>query len=130
MPNLVQKKMPNKLPDQKHARFAIANEDLSEFLRRVDGLAAGTASITEGDLLALSHRLSTIAPEVGDASRGETLDTALQEEIGRYVKNLRALQEALEKVRCVMLARKMQIESAKRHLHGLQSWVNAYNQTT
>ncbi len=115
---------------QKHERFAAANQELSQFLRRVDGLATGTDSITERDLQALSQRISTLAPEVGDASRGERLDHEIQNEIAEYVTNLRALQTALERVRCVMLARKLQLDGAKRHLHGLQKWVDAYSQTT
>lgn len=118
------------MENQKHERFVAANEELREFLRRVAGLAAGTESISEGDLQSLSQRLSTLAPEVGDASRGETLDAALQDEIAEYVRNLRALQSALEKVRCIMLTRKLQLEQARRHLSGLQNWVNAYTQTT
>ena len=116
--------------NQKHERFIVANHELGELLRRVDGLARGTESITEGDLEYLSRRLSMLAPMVGDASRGETLDASLQNEIATYVKNLRALQVALEKVRCIMLARKAQMDIAKRHLHGVQAWVDAYNQTT
>jgi uncharacterized protein YigA (DUF484 family) len=114
---------------QRHERFAAANQELSQFLRRVDGLATGTESITERDLQALSQRISTLAPEVGDASRGAALDGEIQEEIAEYVTNLRALQSALEKVRCVMLARKLQLDGAKRHLNGLQKWVDAYSQT-
>jgi hypothetical protein len=118
------------IENEKHELFTTANRELSEFLQRVDGLATGAESITEKDLLSLSQRLDTLAPEVGDASRGATLDQFLQVEIDKYVRNLRALQTALEKVRCIMLARKFQLEGAKRHLHGLQAWVNAYNQTT
>lgn len=113
-----------------HERFLSANRELLDFLRRVDGLANGTCSITEKDLRSLSQRLSILAPEVGDASRGETLDAGLQQQIAEYVKNLRALQIALEKVRCFMLARKLQIENEKRHVLGLQGWVNMYRQTT
>jgi predicted nucleic acid-binding Zn-ribbon protein len=115
---------------EKHERFVSANDELRDFLHRVEGLASGTCSIGESDLQSLSQRLSNLAPEIGDASRGETLDADLQNEIAKYVKNLRALQTALEKVRCFMLARKMQLEAEKRHLDGLQGWVNAYNQTT
>ena len=114
----------------KHEHFLSANQELRDFLGRVDGLASGTCSITEKDLQSLSQRLSSLAPEVGDASRGETLDTDLQCEIAEYVKSLRALQTALERVRCFMLARKLQIEGEKRHLEGLQGWVSAYRQTT
>ncbi len=114
----------------KHERFLSANQDLRDFLRRVENLANGTDTIADSDLKALSVRLSTLAPEVGDASRGETLDAGLRNEVAEYVKNLRALQIALERVRCIMLGRKVQLDSAKRHLYGLQGWVNAYNQTT
>lgn len=112
-----------------HERFLAANQELRDFLSRVDGMTTGTCSITEKDLRSLSQRLSILAPEVGDASRGETLDSGLQQEIAEYVKNLRALQTALEKVRCFMLARKVQIESEKRHLGGVQGWIKAYHQT-
>jgi hypothetical protein len=115
---------------QKHERFLAANEELRVFLRRVDGLALGTESITEGDLQALSRRMSTLSPEVGDAARGEILDESLRNEIGEYVKNLRALQKALETLRCNMLARKAQFDGAKRHLDGVQNWIDAYHQTT
>ena len=113
-----------------HERFLSANQELIGFLHQVDGLTNGTSSITEKDLRCLSERISSLAPDVGDASRGETLDAGLQQEIAEYVKNLRALQTALEKVNCFMLARKMQLEDEKRHLAGLQGWVNTYRQTT
>jgi hypothetical protein len=113
-----------------HERFLVANQELRDFLRKVEHLAQGTGMVTDGDLKALSLRLSTLAPEVGDASRSETLDADLRNEVAEYVKNLRALQTALENVRCIMLARKLQLENAKHHLYGLQGWVNAYSQTT
>lgn len=115
---------------EKYRRFSSANKELSDFLLKVDGMAKGTESITERDLQNLSQRLATLAPEVGDASRGAVLDHELQNEIGCYVTNLRALQAALEKVHCIMLARKLQLEAAKRHLDGVQDWVHAYSQTT
>ena len=117
------------MPHLKYERFAAANEELRGFLHRVDGLARGTGSVSEGDLRSVSHRIANLAPEVGDASRGATLDERLRVEIAEYVRNLSALQIALEKVRCVMLARKFQLESAKRHIEGVKGWVDAYNHT-
>ena len=122
--------MPSVTGTPKHERFAAANEELRGFLERVDGVANGIASVTDGDLRAVSQRIANLSPEVGDASRGETLDSQLQMEIDEYVRNLRSLQNALEKVRCIVMARKAQLESSKRHLDGLQSGMNAYNQTT
>ena len=113
----------------KHERFAAANDELRGFLHRVDGLTNGTATVSEGDLRSVSQRIANLAPEVGDASRGADLDENVRHEIGEYVRNLRALQLALEKVRCVMLARKVQLETAKRHVEGLKGWVEAYSHT-
>ena len=118
------------MDQRNHERFLSANQELRDFLRRVENLVKGTGTITDGDLKALSQRLANLAPEVGDASRSETLDEYLRNEVGEYVKNLRALQAALEKVHCIMHARRLQLEGAKRHLYGLQGWVKAYNQTT
>src|SRR5579863_675693 len=94
----------------KHERFLSANQELRDFLRGVENLANGTGTTTDGDLKALSQRLSNLAPEIGDASHSETLDAGLRNEVAEYVKNLRAVQIALEKVRCIMLARKLQLE--------------------
>ena len=115
---------------QKHQRFLAANEELRDFLRRAEGLSTGSLTISEGDLKSLSLRLSNLAPEVGDASHSETLDDGLRSEVAEYVNNLRALQVSLEKVRCVMLTRKIQLEIERGHLDGMQGWVSAYHQTT
>jgi len=113
----------------KYECFVSANEELRDFLGRVECLVGGTGMITERDLRILSQYLAQLAPEVGNAAHDETLDASVRNEITQYVNNLRALQPALEKVRCFMLARKMQLETSKRHLNGVQGWVNAYNQT-
>jgi hypothetical protein len=116
--------------NQIHARFQSANQKLRDFLRRAEGLATRSGTVTESDLKQFSLRLITLAPEIGDASRSATLDTSLQQEIAEYVKNLRALQGALERVRCVMLARQVQLGAAKGRMDGLQGWVDLDPQTT
>jgi septal ring factor EnvC (AmiA/AmiB activator) len=116
--------------NQIHARFQSANQKLRDFLRRAEGLATRSGTVTERDLKQFSLRLITLAPEIGDASRSATLDTSLQQEIAEYVKNLRALQGALERVRCVMLARQVQLGAAKGRMDGLQGWVDLDPQTT
>jgi hypothetical protein len=122
--------MEHMMDNQVHPRFRSANQELSEFLRRAEGLANGTGTVTEDDLAMVSQRLLNLAPEIGDASRGEKLNAGLQDEIGEYVKNLRALQGAVEKIRCVMLARRAQLQAAKRHTDGLEGWVDADQRTT
>jgi hypothetical protein len=115
---------------RKQEAFVSANQELSKFLRKVDCLANGTGSVTEADLLSLSRRIEALSQEVHNYPLAETVGDGVPNEVSEYVKNLRAVQAALETVRCVMLARKTQLDGAKRHLRGVQGWVNAYRQTT
>jgi hypothetical protein len=108
------------MASQKRERFAAANEELRAFVRRMDNLANGVSTASERDLEILTQRLGNLAAEVGEADRGEALDTSLQGEIAEYVKNFRSLQTALERVRCIVLARKMKVESSKRRLNGVR----------
>jgi hypothetical protein len=115
---------------QMHVRILSANEELRDFLWRVERLSNGTGTVSEDDLQQITQRLLNLTPEIGDASRSETLNAGLQMEIAEYVKNLRALQGALERVRSVTRARRAQLESAKRHKDNPQSWINAYYEIT
>lgn len=122
-------KMPNHGRPAKHKRFVAANLELRAFLRRAEGLAGWAETVSEEELRGIWHRLVELAPEMQDGTGCDTLDTELQEELAAYVKNLRALQEAAETIRCVMLVRRAELESAKQHLKGLQSWIHAYQLT-
>jgi hypothetical protein len=82
-----------------HERFLAANHTLRDFLRRAESLASGRCPVAAEDLEAMRVRLLNPAPEVGDASRGETLDVVLLTEVAEYVKNFRALQDTFEKIR-------------------------------
>jgi len=115
---------------QTYQQFAEANHEFSEFLRKVDGLTNGTESVTEGDLQSLSQSLAALAPMAGEVLAAQAHDNEQQNDVTEYIRNLRSLQTALETVHCVMLARKTQLDGARRHLHGVQGWVNAYQQTT
>jgi hypothetical protein len=93
---------------QKHARFRSANQELRGFLRQAEGLAKKTGTVTAAELETISLSLTNVAPEIGDASRSETLDLTLQSEVGEYVKNLSALQTTVENVRSHVLARRVE----------------------
>jgi hypothetical protein len=115
---------------QTSERCHFANEELRDFLRQAENLASETTTIREEDVCELSMHLISRAPEIGDASRGETLDAGLRMEIGEYVKNLRALQTTLEMVHSAVIARKLRMEKAKRRLGAFPEWPSAHYQTT
>jgi hypothetical protein len=102
-----------------HNRFSAANQDLRDLLRRAARFANGNGTATERDVATLAVRLVCLAPEIGDASRGETLDAQLRNEIAEYVTNFRALQRAVEKVRDVMMASRVQLETETRDFERL-----------
>jgi ABC-type phosphate transport system auxiliary subunit len=106
-----------------------ANRELRNFLERVDALIHGTSDLGADQLRALGHILEAMAPEISEAKRAASLDASLQAEIREYTANLQALQASIEQVRCVLLARRAQIEAAQQHLGGLQGWTSAYRRT-
>ena len=115
---------------QTHGRFFSANQELRDFLRRAEGLVKKRGAVSEEELETISQCLLNLSPEVGDASRSETLDAGLQGEIAEYVKNLKAFLGALEKVRSINLARREQLKAAKGQTGGLHGWVHVRPQTT
>jgi|SRR5690242_7230378 hypothetical protein len=112
------------MQNQLHARFLLANRELSEFLHRAQGLATDPRAVTEDELKIISAHLITVAPEVGDAARGETLDADLQEDVAEYVKNLRALRSTLEIVRSITHTRRRQVDTSKPRTKEPHSWVD------
>ena len=118
------------MENQTHSRFFSANQELRDFLRRAEVLVKKRGTVSDEELETISQCLLNLSPGVGDASRGETLDTGLQCEIAEYVKNLKAFLGALEKVRSINLARREQLKAAKGQTVGLHGWVHVRPQTT
>jgi hypothetical protein len=98
-----------------HERFLSANKELRAILRRTEGAAKGAFKVTESDFQTLSRRLSNCDFSIGDASRAETLDAELRSELAEYIRNFRAIQQALEKIRVLTLARQLRLETTKPH---------------
>jgi hypothetical protein len=113
-----------------HGRLLSANSEIRTFLERVAALVHGTGDLDASDLNGLGRLLETMAPEIARVSGGGAVENAIQDQIQMYTDNLRALQAALNQIRCVMLARREQIEAAQQHMSGLRGWVNAYRQTS
>jgi hypothetical protein len=107
--------MESQVKDDTHIRFLSANKELRGILRQAEGAAKGACQVTDADFQTFSHRLSNCDFSIGDASRAETLDAELRSELAEYIRNFRAIQQALEKVRVLTLARRMRLETTKPH---------------
>lgn len=105
------------------------NSELRDFLERADTLVHGTGDIDAGELGVVHRLLESTGARIGEASRSAAIDAALRAELQTYADRLRALEVSLNQVRCVVLARRAQLEAAQQHMHGLRDWVNAYRQT-
>jgi hypothetical protein len=112
-----------------HDRFIAGNQELREILRRAEGLENLDGRVSEQDVKVIGARLLNVTPEVGDASRTETLDACLLTEVAEYVTNLRSLQRAIEKINCSPFDRRVLSESQTNHPEGLQEWLHEYLQT-
>jgi hypothetical protein len=112
----------------KHPRFFAANLELRSFLRRAEALASRSDTLKEEELEAIWPVLVDLTPEVEDAYGCEMLDGELQHEIAAYVKSLRSLQQAIETIRCVMLARGAEPELTKSTLGVLDGKAQAPQQ--
>jgi hypothetical protein len=111
---------------QTHERFLSANKELRGILRRTEGAAKGACKVTDADFQTLSRRLSNCDFSIGEASRAETLDAELRSELAEYIRNFRAIQQALEKVRVLTLARRMRLETTKPHFVELSRRANKH----
>ncbi len=74
-------------------------------------------------------RLLSLAPEVEESLRREPVARNSEDEVAKYVANLRILRRTIEKIRCAMLARRMELDTARLHLDRLQGFVGAFQKT-
>jgi len=118
------------MPNDARSRLSLANRELRNFLRRVDGMVLGQGDIGADDLRTIGKLLQSIGQEICESRRGPSADTELPALIQEYAVNLRAARTALEKVRCVMLARRARMDRDRGRVSQLQGWANAYRQTT
>jgi hypothetical protein len=103
----------------KHERFIAANRSLRELSVRADRLARQEVPPTQLDLMLMLARLSPQRVAIGDASLGEPLDKAIQEEIAEYVSNFRVLQFAAERIHDATVARLVRLEAVANFLERL-----------
>ncbi len=117
------------MPSNSHNDLHSVNLELRNFLAQVDALLRGTGDIDAGQLRVVRRLLEATGPQIGEASQSAAADAVLRAELEAYTENLRALQASIDQIRCVMLARREQLEAAQQHMHGLRDWVNAYRRT-
>jgi hypothetical protein len=111
------------------ARVRAANEQLGRSLARIDEALAGRAAFTSEDLRAIAQPVRAMAAVIARAEQLRAAVPGLQHELEIYSRNLRDMDRAFERVRCLLLSRCAQIEARRGHLDSVRLWADAWRQT-
>jgi hypothetical protein len=106
-----------------------SNSKLRLMLRRVGEALAGRANFGVEELREIAEPVAGMAPVVAQAAELRGANPEIRTELDHYAQNLGELNTALERVRCVMLARCASIEAQRVHLETVGLWVSAWKQT-
>ena len=110
-------------------RFLSAHLEVQHFLQHLDHLAHGTEDVIEAELHAVRIRLLALAPELSCSGDNELPAEVRSDEAERYVAGLKALRGRLERLRATMLARRYQLERARRQIRSLEGFKAAFQKT-
>jgi hypothetical protein len=78
---------------------------------------------------AIAEPVRQMAPLVGRAERLRAESPAWREELDLYASNLAQMHQALDRVRCVLLARRAQLAARRGHLETVRRWAGTWQQT-
>ncbi len=106
-----------------------ANAKLRALLGRIGDALAGRRNFGVEDVRAIAEPVSEMAPVVCEAERLRVDVPGLQGEFETYAKNLGEMHAALDRVRCVLLARCAQTEAQRGHLETVSLWAATWRQT-
>ena len=110
-------------------RVRDANGQLRTILSQARNVLAGRQDITSETLRNISRPLAEMAPLVFQGAAVRATDAPLDAVLQEYAGNLEDLQNVLEQVRFMLLARQAQLETSRCHLETFQLWATAFKQT-
>lgn len=106
-----------------------ANEQLRRSLAHIEDALAGRATFTSQDLRAIAEPVRAMAPVISRAEQLRAAVPGLPHELEIYSRNLRDMDSAFDRVRCLLLSRCAQIEARRSHLDSVRLWADAWRQT-
>jgi hypothetical protein len=117
------------MEDPTLVRVRAANEQLQRSLGRIGEALAGRAPFTAEEVRSIAEPVRAMAAVVSRAEQLRAAVPGLQNELEIYSRNLREMNRAFDRLRCVLLARCAQIEAQRGHLAAVRSWADAWRQT-
>jgi signal transduction histidine kinase len=112
-----------------HARVRAANVKIRTILSRARNALAGRQDFTAENIQEISQPLTEMAPIVSQATDLRAVDPRLDVDLKEYAENLGDLQNTLEHVRFMLLARQTHMEASRSHLETVNLWATTFKQT-
>jgi hypothetical protein len=106
-----------------------ANSRLRALVRVTRDSLAGRRNFGVEDVRAIAEPVSQMAPLIEEAQSLRTLEPELDGELEAYAGNLGEMQEALEQMRFMLLARRAQMDAMRGHLATVRLWADTLRQT-
>jgi hypothetical protein len=116
-------------PEEALRRVRQANARLQRFLEHAGEALAGRRNFSAADVRAAAQPVREMAPVVAQAQQLRVAHPGLREELERYARHLAEADRALDRLRCVLLARGAQIAARRGHLAAVRLWAGAWQQT-
>jgi len=110
-------------------RVRKSNLELSALLSRARGALVGRQDFAGDEVKAISESVGQMAPIVADAAGLRATNLELDAELKAYAEHLEELQNTLENVRFMLIARQARLEAARSHLGIVKLWAGALDQT-
>lgn len=111
------------------AQVEEANGTLRAILAQVrDGLA-GRQEITCETIRDILRQITPLAPVASQGAALRGTDPSLDASLAAYAEHLSDLQDALEQVRFMLLARQSSLQASRSHLETVNLWATAFQQT-
>jgi hypothetical protein len=110
-------------------RIREANVKLRSLLSRARNALAGRQSFTSENIKAISEPIEQMAPIVSQAASLRAFDLNMDADLKEYAENLGELQNTLEQVRFMLLARQAHLETSRSHLETVNLWATTLKQT-
>jgi hypothetical protein len=105
------------------------NAELRLFLGRVGEALVGRRNFTAEDVRAIAGPVSAMAPVVSQAKQLRAASGELRKELEIYAQNLAEMDQAFERLRCVLLTRCAQVAARRGHLETVRLWAHTWQQT-
>jgi hypothetical protein len=106
-----------------------ANAQLAAWLALAGECLEGRRNFEPEDVRAAAAAVAAMDGVAAQAPRWRAADSQLKQELELYARNLRAVQTALDRLRCALLARTAGLDAQRAHRETLAQWTAAWRRT-